>query len=233
MRVRKWAHRVIIGLATTLVSVTTIALPISVTDGGADITVSYDISGQTVSFDYLFAMGATGAYIGTTMDALSIQFGGNNNALVASISATSTNSATVIGSWTGFRDKVSGNGCSAGMFDAACYTRLGSGVGGSGMETVITANTSYLFELDVIFKTGVDLFAVLDGYHSIKFLSLKLNERSGKWSTGVQTSEQGAFYRNPGDPDPDPDPNPVPVPGTLMLLGLGLLGLRLAGRKTA
>ena len=33
-----------------------------------------------------------------------------------------------------------------------------------------------------------------------------------------------------GGGDPDPDPNPVPVPGTVLLLGIGLLGLRFMRR---
>lgn len=44
--------------------------------------------------------------------------------------------------------------------------------------------------------------------------------------------DEGGSLKLPGyNPDTDPEPDPIPLPGTLLLLGAGLLGLRLTRRK--
>lgn len=217
-----------IALGSTL-SVGALAMPISVSYEGADVTVSYSIdagNSQLVSFDYLFDVGSltdAANWIGTTMDAFSVQFGsaGGGPSLVQSISATSTNSANVNGAWTGFLDKVSGQGCSDNDSDAVCYTRLVTAQGGSSQETVIAADTAYNFAFDVLFQAGVDVPQTLAGNHSIKFLSLK--EQNGSWSTGLQLSESGPFI--PTDPPCCTPPSEISSPDVLALLGLGLLSL--------
>ena len=232
---KKIALAAAIGLSSALLSTGSMAIP-SVSYEGADVTVNYTLSGQTASFDYIFAVGNAmdaANWIGTTMDALSIQFGSaGNGTLVSSISATSSNSANVSGVWTGFQDKVSGNGCSGNNADAACYTRLGTGTVDTMLETVIAASTTYNFMFDVVFNAGVNVADTLAGTHSIKFLSLECKKTDNdnkctKWGTGLQLSESGHF--NPDNPT-DPD-NPVPVPGTLALFGLGILGLHRSHRR--
>jgi len=213
----------------------------TVSQDGLDVTITTSTAGQVVTITYLVEVGgspAADSWIGTTMDALSIQFGCagmNCNSIIDSISPTATTSANVNGTWTGFLGKVSGTGCDSDNSESVCYTRLPTGVGGAVPETIMAANTAYTFTFDVTFKDGVDVAAVLSGEHSIKFLSVKGQEQcSGpptdrtcviKWSTGNQLSQSGSFD------DGTDDGQDLPEPGSLALLGAGLIGIGLISKR--
>ncbi|MCD6671772.1 MAG: PEP-CTERM sorting domain-containing protein [Burkholderiaceae bacterium] len=195
----------------------------SVYQDGLGIDVSYTLSGQTASFrvDADFT-GATSNWIGNTMDAFSLQFGsvGKNNKIASHSGITLTDTA---GTWTGFLDKVSGNGCSSNSAEAICFTVLPTATGGDG--ATIIAKDTYFWEFSVTFLTGVDVADVLSGNHSIKFLSVK--QKNGKWTTGSQLSQEGPFALV----NPDPEPVLVPEPMSLALLGAGIVAAGLARRR--
>ena len=185
----------------------------SVSQDGLDVTVSWTTVGQNLNFTYVADFtNANANWIGATMDSLSVQLGSaSNGVLINSFSANAT--STAAGTWVGFRDKVSGNGCSVGSADAICYTVLPSGIGGDGAEVIAAKSYSWFFTVGL--NAGFDPDTVMQGSHSIKFLALKYNPNNQKWSTAGQLSQSAT----------------VPEPGTLTLLGVGLLGLAMMRRK--
>jgi len=128
--------------------------------------------------------------------------------------------------WTGFKDKVGGNGCGVADDNAICYTVLPTATGGDG-AAVIAAGTTYFWEFDVTFAAGTDLTKALGGDHSIKLLSVKDQNNDGNWSTGNQLSQSGAFTND------TPSPPPIPEPISIALLGVGFLALGIARRGSA
>ncbi|MGE0622578.1 MAG: PEP-CTERM sorting domain-containing protein [Pseudomonadales bacterium] len=182
---------------------------VSVSQQGLDVTVSWAFTGtQRVNFNYKADFtNADSEWVGATADAFSVQFGsvGGEATLIDSIAGTAT-SANAAGSWQGFQDKVTGNGCSAGTADAACYTVLLSGEGGDGAQIIAKQIYDWNFYID--FLAGIDVKAALAQLGSIKFLALKQN-RNGQWSTAAQMSQSAT----------------VPEPGTLSLLGAALFAL--------
>lgn len=207
-------------LVVGLVLVSSNALGFVVEQDGLGMDVGYTLTGQTSTFTVTADFtGATSSWIGDTMDAFSLQFGGNNGGMVTSFSAiTSTNTS---GNWTGFQDKVSGTGCSTGTFDAICYTVLPTASGAD--DATIITNDVYTWSFDVIFANSVDLDSLFSIDHSIKFLSVKLLN-NGMWTTGSQLSQSGTFCESG-------ECITVPEPNSLVLFGLGLMGLRFVRRK--
>lgn len=195
------------------------AAAFAVYQDGLGVDVTYSVSGQTVSFTYTADFtGATTSWIGETMDAFSLQFGAAANAtMIDSFTATITGlpGTNTAGTWTGFRDKVSGTGCSNVDADALCYTVLPTATGGDG-ATIIAATTHFWY-FDVTFDEAVDVAEVLAGEHSIKFLSVKQLPRGG-WTVGNQLSQEGPFTS-------------VPEPISAALVGAGLLGMALLRRR--
>lgn len=222
MSLRKFAATAL--TAISALGFSTGASAFSVTQDGLGIDVGYSTSGQTVSFTFTADFtGATTSWIGDTMDAFSLQFGNAaHNSLIASFTPTISGmpGTDTSGTWTGYLDKVSGQGCSAATAEAICYTVNPTATGGDG-ASIIAADT-YFWKFDVTFLDGVDVASVLDGDHSIKFLSVKLLN-NGKWTTGSQLSQAGSFT---GD-----DNFYTPEPIGAALVGIGLLGMALVRRR--
>jgi|GEM_PF-6437184 len=185
---------------------------------GLGIDVSYTKLGQTVSFNFVadFTL-ASDSWIGDTMDSFSLQFYGNTDGRIDDFSdITSTNTA---GDWTGMLDKVSGQGCSEGEhLGAICYTVEPTRSGGDGASVI--ANEIYNWNFDVTFADGLNLDRMLAKDHSIKFLSVKYNQRRDIWRVGSQLSQSGTYTTIE-----------ITEPGSMVLLGLGLIGLVVSRRK--
>jgi len=187
---------------------------------GLGIDVSYTKLGQTVSFNFVadFTL-ASDSWIGDTMDSFSLQFYGNTAGRIDGFSdITSTNTS---GDWTGMLDKVSGQGCSGGdHLGAVCYTVEPTRSGGDGASVI--ANEIYNWAFDVTFADGLNLDNMLAKDHSIKFLSVKYNQRRETWRVGSQLSQSGTFT-----------PVEVAEPSSIVLFGLGLIGLAAGRRKVS
>ena len=213
--------RKLIKLAFTLMLTLTLsstAWSYVVEQDGLGMDVSYTKLGQTVSFNVVADFtSASSSWIGDTMDSFSLQFYGNKNGRVDRMSAI--NATNTSGTWTGMKDKLSGQGCSDGdHLGAVCYTVAPTRTGGDG-ATVI-GNDIYNWAFDVTFADGLNLDNMLMKNHSIKFLSVKYNQRKDKWRVGSQLSQSGTFTKTE-----------VTEPGSIVLLCLGLLCLAERRRK--
>src|SRR5699024_7514375 len=90
----------------------------AVTQDGMGMDVEYSLSGLTASFRVEATANATAStWLGTTLDAFSLQFGNVGNggtSFIAAFTPTITSPDTNAGAtWTGYKDKVTGNGCGA------------------------------------------------------------------------------------------------------------------------
>jgi len=124
------------------------AFACTVSQDGLCVDVKGVQSGQTVNFTFTatFAANAT-SWIGTTMDAFSLQFGAVGNGAGSAITAFSATATTANagGPWTGFKDKVSGNGCADSDANAVCYTVLPSAIGNDGAAIIAPGVYTWTF----------------------------------------------------------------------------------------
>ena len=150
-------------------------------------------------------------------------------------SATATSTAET---WTWLNGELDANGCkSNGNASSMCFD--GSHKLNNTDKLDITDTGIQTFTINFVFSAGVLTEALHLKVNWVTTANEVCTTNNGGRTTcgftkvGDLVSQDFLRTPNDPDPDPDPDPNPVPLPGTLALMGLGLLTLRLHRAKKA